>query len=237
MNVVRAAAMLETAFSGHWDYKEISRVTDRLDSSKMFFINLVLARCGLLKNHIDLYQSFNDALFDTLESHGGFIDSSKMPARLYFLSYDRICPYSEVIWFVRDPRGVAWSCMKDVERPEAQSFKDAKMPRFGFFSSIFKWIINTCVSSFVSRRINGVALKKYEDLGKEFSADSQPLGAGIELIHSVSGNPRRFNGGLQILRLDEEWRQKLNFWQIQSGKVLCWPWMRGIYKKNVPTED
>lgn len=217
---------------GDWDYSEVSRVTDRLDSSKMFFINVLLARMGFIKQDIALYQSFNDKLFAALERHGGFIDSSKMPARLYFLSQGRDCPYSEVVWFVRDPRGVAWSCMKDVVRPESRSAKDAKMPKFGFFPSIIKWVINSWVSSYVARKFKQIVrLRRYEDLQQYLDAAEQVSGKGIVQTHSISGNPGRFTGGLCSFRLDDEWKQGLTPWQKKTAGIICWPWSRAMSYK------
>lgn len=215
---------------GDWNLAEVSRVTDKLESSKMFFLNALIAKLGGFKSDISLYQGFNDRLFDLLGSHGDFIDSSKMPARVYFLSLDRNCPFQNIVWFIRDPRGVAWSCMKDIERPEAQHKQDAKMPRFGYFPSIIKWIINSITARYVANLFaDRTCVKRYETIAEELEeasraeAKSRPeriIGKATS-FHSISGNPRRFTGGFLVFRMDDEWKHKLSLWQKFFAKLLC----------------
>ncbi|MEQ3716639.1 sulfotransferase [uncultured Pseudophaeobacter sp.] len=215
---------------GEWDYAEISRVTDKLESSKSFFNNLRLARCGKLDEEIDLYQRFNYRLFEILGRQGGFVDSSKMPARAFFLAYGRAQPYSKIIWFVRDPRGVAWSCMKDIDRPEAQHAKDAKMPRWGYVPSLIKWLINTYVSHYVALQFaDRVVVKRYENLMSEFDLGNATMSSKrVEVLHSISGNPGRFTGGLHVFRLDDAWQKHLSVWQKKLGFLLCTPALRRV---------
>lgn len=215
---------------GDWDYEALVKSTNKFESSKFFFLNLLMLKIGIGKNELEYYQRFNFKLLTELSKFGDFIDSSKMPARLYFLHYGQgeNYRYKKVYWLVRDPRGVAYSCMKDVKRPEANANdkKNGKMPKFGFVSSIIKWNINYIVSEYVANHFKSITEKLwYEDVVNkkwEFvESDFSPL------KHSVSGNPRRFTGGLEQIKVDDIWKSKLSNFQIKLAAILTKPFLRG----------
>lgn len=202
----------------HYDFTEVEKVTNKFESSKMFFINMCLVKIGFFKKDLELYKSFNKELKKMLISHGNYIDSSKMPARVYFLDYqEKECFYEKVYWMTRDPRGVAWSCMKVVERPEAAFDKDKFMPKFGFYSSILKWFFNSIVSNYIYINHNNVSIISYEDTAVNFEGKNLTSDRGELFNHSISGNPRRFNGGLREIKVDEDWRENLSRFQICVG--------------------
>lgn len=211
-----------------WDLERIAQLTARFESSKMFFVNVLFDRFGLNKVDLTYYREFNRALYEALSEYGPFIDSSKMPARAYFLSRPGGISYERVIWFLRDPRGVAWSCMKDVSRPEAVSVEDSKMPKFGFLASILKWILNSMISGYVAARVPNAEVKKYEGLATEVQQMSTEENGAIvrNVLHSISGNPRRLTGGLLHFKIDQEWESGLTRRQKSVAAVLCSPWMR-----------
>ncbi|MBI1220672.1 MAG: hypothetical protein GC186_19245 [Rhodobacteraceae bacterium] len=213
----------------HWDASEIAKITNRLESTRWFFVNVFLVRLGFLRRDLRKYLEFNSELFSLLSEAGGYIDSSKMPARVYFLNrLDTEWRYERVIWIVRDPRGVAWSCMKDIDRPEARQTQDRKMPRFGFYTALVKWGLNSVVSNYVAQRVKNVHLIRYEDFVRDPMEvmDVKPNVSESEpLFHSVSGNPRRFQGGFNKVSADLEWQSRLGMQRKVLGYVMCLPLM------------
>lgn len=191
---------------GDWDYKKLSQLTMKFESSKMFFVNLILIKFGFQRKSLRYYQQFNHLLLNILEEDGSFIDSSKMPARFYFLNYKvNQKAYSKVYWLTRDPRGVAYSCMKAVKRPEATSASEQFMPQFGLISSLLKWNFNTMVAIYIKRRFkNQIEHVQYEAIvDRKWSKSS----SNFEPVrHSISGNPRRFTGGLTKIKVDDKWK-------------------------------
>lgn len=211
---------------GEWDYEYLVKLTNQFESSKLFFINLILLKLGINQTRLAYYQDFNIKLLQLLSSYGDFIDSSKMPARLFFINYKNKGFYSKVYWLTRDPRGVAFSCMKDIARPEATDKSNAKMPKFGFVSSLIKWNINYVVSNYVHEKYKSLSEHIwYEDVVKmtwdEGNEDFSPL------KHSVSGNPRRFNGGLESIKVDDKWKVGLSRFQNKLALLLTKPFFTG----------
>jgi len=217
-------------------FLEISRLTNRLESSKLFFINLLFLKMRSFKEGIKKYQEFNERVYGLLGEHGGFIDSSKMPARVFFLDYGREKKFfDKIYWIVRDPRGVAWSCMKDVARPEAKFERDENMPKFGYYSSLVKWLINSIVGYYVYKRYDSVDIVRYEDVIDSFEMRAEGEGASefIPLKHSISGNPRRFTGGLKQVKKDVEWVKNLSRFKKNVAFLLCFPMVQYFgYKRK-----
>ncbi|MEX1664396.1 hypothetical protein [Zhongshania arctica] len=220
----------------YWDHSEMASITRQFESTKYFLWNLILIKLGVYRNKLKLYQKYNYELYSILEEHGKFVDSSKMPARVYFLAAGagvRSFPFERIYWVVRDPRGVAWSCGKSVARPEATASEDRMMPKFGYFSSLGKWFLNVLVSGFVYIKYREyVELVKYEDLSAMTVGQSGPLDSVVSL-HSISGNPRRFTGGLKEIKIDVEWKSGLTTWQKKTAYYLLYPLMKSFGYKSV----
>lgn len=222
-----------SALEKEFELKKIEELTNKLESSKMFPVNLMMFKLGYLKDEVALYRKFNYRLYQLLSDYGLYIDSSKMPARAYFLFVDDIVTAGyvvkpKIIWVVRDSRGVAWSCGRIVKRNEAQSHEDEYMPVFGYYSAIIKWLINGLVSMFVYKAISNVELLKYEDFinqkNGKVKQNQEPVSEEERKpVHSISGNPRRFTGGIVKLKLDVEWMEKLPKFKRFVGWLIGMP--------------
>ncbi len=122
---------------------------------------------------------------------------------------------------VRDPRGVAYSWGKVVEKPEVTGGGEF-MARVGPSRIAARWVSYNAIFD-VLRVGRPSILLKYEslvedppgELGRLIALAGLPSvdmgflrGTGVELApnHTVAGNPLRFKTGSLQIRRDEEWR-------------------------------
>ncbi|CAN5166157.1 hypothetical protein BH24ACT12_BH24ACT12_28920 [soil metagenome] len=155
---------------------------------------------------------------------GLLVDSSKMPAYAGLLS--RAGVDLRCVLVVRDPRGVAYSMRKEVQRPEADDVD--LMHRTGAGESALWWSAFDVAYRTVALRRIPVVTVRYEDFVARpreevrrvlaFAGEPAPSAAlshlgsdGIRLepTHQVAGNPVRFASGLLPMRADDEWRDLL----------------------------
>jgi hypothetical protein len=148
------------------------------------------------------------------------IDASKHPSYYFLL---RRLPSHDVrlLHVVRDPRGVAHSWAKTVQRPE----QGDDMERLGTWRAIARWSSHNVLFSLAGLRRRH-ALLRYErfadepdELGRVLAtllADrtiEPPVidGRTVELRvdHTVSGNPMRFRTGPIDIRSDDGWRSAM----------------------------
>lgn len=169
------------------------------------------------------------------------IDSSKLPARLYWLIKEiKIKP--SVLFVIRDPRAVAWSWARVIKRDESNSGSEGSlraMPRFSYFSAISRWALNSALSFFILKLTKAKYLViRYEDfvvnneikmleiedfLRRSFDYVDFKKNSGT--VHSISGNPRRLSGGMDLIKLDEEWKEGIPRWKQVLTYWLLFPLM------------
>lgn len=130
-----------------------------------------------------------------------------------------------ILHLVRDPRGVAYSWTKNVDRPEVHG-SDEQMDRLHPGRIGLRWMWFNWAFSNMNRLGVQVQTVRYEDfaanpesiLNQIFSfADLEPMAAQIigegrielEEGHSVSGNPRRLVREPVEIRRDDSWRSGL----------------------------
>ena len=146
------------------------------------------------------------------------VDSSKHASTAALLAnVPGISP--RIVHLVRDPRGVAWSWSKQVDRPDGGA--GAQMARVGSVRIAVRWqLYNALLAGTRSRG----AVLRYEDfVERPEHATRRLLGLGgltPEVLpqfvgertvllgpgHSVAGNPMRFRTGELAIRSDEDWR-------------------------------
>ncbi len=167
------------------------------------------------------------------------VDSSKSVAPLYVR---RHIPGVDlrVVQLVRDPRGVAYSWSKTVQRPEqsGHQYMAVWSPRL----SSRRWMSNNLlVAALDLARVPRMRVR-YEDMARDPGgtlrriltfAGTPPTaellrfveGTSAELrpTHTAYGNPMRFDTGRIQIRLDEAWRKKLPRRQRGTIEVLTWP--------------
>jgi hypothetical protein len=146
-----------------------------------------------------------------------------------------------IVHVVRDPRAVAHSWGRTVERPE----DGRPMTRWGPARTALHWTAQNAGLELLARRGAQVTTVRYEDLlaapEPTFTALAGELGlTGADLpfldgrtvwlgrSHTVSGNPMRFHVGRVELRRDDSWTTGLAGGDRRVVDVLTWP-LRGRY--------
>jgi hypothetical protein len=130
---------------------------------------------------------------------------------------------ARIVQLVRDPRGVAWSWSKTVERPDATDGVSL-MARVGPARIAARWQSYNALLSLV-RATGGVL--RYEDFVDRpehatrrllalggLEPDGLPQFTGrrtvvLDTDHTVAGNPLRFRTGELEIRVDDEWREAM----------------------------
>jgi hypothetical protein len=155
------------------------------------------------------------------------IDSTKDPPFAFLL---RRVPGIElrVVHLVRDSRGVAFSWTKRVRKPEevqTATYMNTYHPvemglRWVVYNLCFHLLERLAVPRLLTRyerlvtspraEIERIALHLGEELGEQQFSFLNGGGVDLGVHHTVSGNPMRFEQGTIPLRLDEEWRTRLN---------------------------
>ena len=151
------------------------------------------------------------------------VDSSKHASYALLLSRQSAVQL-RVVHLVRDSRGVAFSWGKrDVRKPDVDG-PPAVMDSYGAAATALRWDYHN--ELFSTLRLRGVqrTVLRYERLaaapaaGLELVLGSLGFGAGlvsdrltsgsVELTgaHTIGGNPMRFGGRAQPVRVDEAWR-------------------------------
>lgn len=184
----------------------------------------------------DLYQ----AILETA-SADIVVDSSKFPAYAFILQQ---IPEIDlrIVHLVRDPRAVAFSWMRDKEDPDAPAGR--RMPRLhpavtGLYWSGWNASIERVASMGQTPRL----LVRYEDLVARpavtveqilqwagVPAASLPFSnqneVAIEVAHTVSGNPIRFNRGAVEIASDDAWQQEMGIRARRAAWATSWPTRR-----------
>lgn len=130
---------------------------------------------------------------------------------------------ARVAQLVRDPRGVAWSWAKTVERPDTVEGR-SEMARVGAARIALRWQSHNALLGLV-RSPGGVL--RYEDfVDRPEHATRRLLALGGLMVddlpqfvdertvklgtdHTVAGNPLRFRTGEIEIRADEAWRETM----------------------------
>jgi Sulfotransferase family len=218
--------------------KYLISLNEKFESTRWFFLNLLMLKGRKFKEYAGTQNNLSTSIMEVLD-YKNYIDSSKMPARLFWLSRQQDAKI-KVIFVIRDPRAVAWSCGRIVKRNEANLLAGGglgEMPRFGFFSAIMRWALNSAMSLLVLRLSKCDYLTvKYEDFVSEkeksiheiecfLLEETSPVAMLEDLNHSISGNPRRMTGGLKSIKIDEEWKVRLPKWKSVCAYILLFPFM------------
>jgi hypothetical protein len=128
-----------------------------------------------------------------------------------------------VAHLVRDPRGVAWSWSKRVERPDAPG-EGSLMARVGAVRIGVRWQAYNALLAMT--RTRGAVLRYEDFVERPMHATRRLLQLGgltvtdlpqfidehtvlLDVDHTVAGNPLRFRTGEITIRPDEEWRARM----------------------------
>ncbi|TMR87971.1 sulfotransferase [Nonomuraea basaltis] len=218
----------ERAFGGwtSWLAEQVLALRRRVDRTRR------IARIG----HRDLaeYARAYQLIYDATGARV-VIDSSKHASLACCLvtSGVDVC----VVHMVRDPRAVAHSWSRTVERPE----DGRPMTRWGPARTAMHWTAQNAALELLAGRGACVTTVRYEDLlaaperTLKVLAHELGLGAGPEFpfvkgrtawlgpSHTVSGNPMRFHVGRVELRRDDSWVRGLPDGDRRLVNALTWP--------------
>ena len=165
------------------------------------------------------------------------IDSSKEPPYAFALAASPgIDPF--VVHLVRDSRAVAYSWQRTKVRPEI-STRVQYMRRFEPASSAREWLRKNALFELmaVSHR-GGYQRLLYEDFTRDperhiedvvrrWKAAGHPdpgeVVEGAREVHSVSGNPIRFDREVMAVRPDMEWRERMDTRTRRTVALLTLP--------------
>lgn len=162
------------------------------------------------------------------------VDSSKHASLAYCLFQGGLDPH--IVQVVREPRAVAHSWGKTVERPE----DGRPMTRWGPVRTAVHWSAQNLALELLARRGARVTRVRYEDLVAApcdtlarlvgelgLPASRLPFLHGttahLTTAHTVSGNPMRFSAGPVELSHDDAWRRGLPRRQQSLVAALTWP--------------
>ncbi len=225
----------DMAFGG-WDNVDTDRVINlrwKIDRSRR--LPAILAKHRGAEPELDAEQReyldyLRPVLLASAEISGAevLLDSSKHLSTAALLALDPTLDV-RVLHVTRDPRGVAYSWTKQVDRPEADG---SLMPTYKPSRTATRWVTDNLgfdslaklgvptlhlryedMLAHPAERLNDVAaFAGLTDSTGEFDI---PFLDGNEVrlmtaMHSVAGNPLRFGGDDITLRLDDAWREKLD---------------------------
>ena len=187
------------------------------------------------------YSAILTEIYQTIQSLSGcdvIVDSSKDHSYGHLLaSIKEIDLFT--LHLVRDSRATAFSWLRKKRRPEIH-WAVEYMPQYTPLRSSLIWnVMNLSIASIRYRRGQYLRIR-YEDL---VSDPSSTLGHVLEFLgerdksldfiknkvvkldlnHTVSGNPIRFEQGHMEIRADNEWRNKMDKKDFNLVTFLTWP--------------
>jgi hypothetical protein len=191
---------------------------------------------SLAREYADLYRRIHRAAAEITGARVVIDSSKEIPTALALSHDDRID--LRVLHIVRDPRGVAYSWSKVVERPEADG---EPMPRFSASRSTTFWLSGNLSVAALAHRGVPLTRVRYEDLVAAPAATTEdawralglPGQARLPMVtpdsielgstHSVAGNPVRFRTGLTRIAADDAWRSALGARDRRTVTAMTWP--------------
>ncbi|WP_433515533.1 sulfotransferase [Nonomuraea sp. CA-143628] len=185
-----------------------------------------------LAEYAGTYQRLYDAAAKTAGATV-VIDSGKHASLAFCLAAAGVDVH--VVHVVRDPRAVAHSWRKTVERPE----DGRPMTRWGPARTAAHWTAQNLALDLLAARGVPVTRLRYEDLLADPAAalatlaDTLGLGTALPFLtgttaqlttaHTASGNPMRFTVGPIELRRDDAWHSGLPRHHRHLVTALTWP--------------
>ena len=243
-------AVGKRAFGG-WDRVDadaMRRLQRRVDRNRYLPLLLVPRLSSTYRARLERYAGVLGRVYAAVADETGatvLVDSSKHASTAALLRHVPGID-ARVAQVVRDPRGVAYSWSKVVERPDATTGAST-MARLGPWRVAARWLAYDAALELVRRPRRG-GLLRYEDVADDparavgallaFAGHGgAPTGlrgstVALETDHTVAGNPLRFRTGEIEIRRDDEWRTRLAPRDRRIVSVLTWP-LRAVYGRAV----
>jgi hypothetical protein len=187
-----------------------------------------------LVEYVELYRRLYNAAAEVADSRV-VVDSSKHASLAFCLATAGV--EAHVVHLVRDPRAVAHSWGRRVDRPE----DGTPMSRWSPARTAFHWTAQNLALELLADRGVSVTRMRYEDLldtprtafahlltrlelapRLDFLAGRQ---ARLGTAHTASGNPMRFTVGEITLTPDNVWRHDMPGTHRTLVTALTWPLM------------
>jgi Sulfotransferase family len=252
-------AVGEGAFGG-WDAVEVDEVLD-LEATVLRHRNMPLlaaprlfpAYAAKLRRYSELTERLYAAI---LEVSGArvVVDSTKNPPYAYFLR--RVGGLDlRVVHLVRDSRGVVFSWMKRMVRPEIVD-ADAHFEEFSPSRAAVRWTECNLAFELLRRLRTPTARMRYESLVAAPRAEVERVfqrldpsaprdlafldegAVDVTDQHSIRGNPMRFAHGRQRVRVDDAWRTQMQATSRRLVTLVTWPLLLsyGYLRRPASTE-
>ena len=237
-------AVGEEAFGG-WDNIDVDEVLALEDGVLRHRRIPLLAAPKLFPAHAQRLQRYADitrnlySAIAAVADAGVVVDSTKNPPYAYFLRRSDLD--LRVVHLIRDSRGVVFSWMKKVVRPEVTT-DEAHFEEFSPVSAGIRWMECNLAFEVLRRFRTPTARMRYESLASnpraeveralgtlEFDVPSEALGqledGEVEVLaqHSIRGNPMRFAHGRQRVRVDDAWRNGMARPTRRAVTAVTWP--------------
>ncbi len=236
-------SVLKRAFGGIGgvDAREMVRLQSL--GTRTRHVPLMLCARGrrVLASRLGKYMARLEKLYRAVQESTGsrvIVDSSKMPSYGYTLG---MTPGIDlyVVHLVRDPRAAAYSW--SLKKPQPDTDKRLYMHRVGAVKSSLLWDTWNVSAEALWGGSSGRYMRlRYEDFVEQPQrAVKDILGmlgertgrlpftgerdVELEVSHTVSGNPNRFQSGLVRLRLDVEWALRMRLRDRRLVTLLTLP--------------
>lgn len=209
------------------------------------------------RRRLTTYKEIISKLYQAIQKVSGariIVDASKEPSHGLLLSS---IPNIElhVVHLIRDSRAVAFSWSRKKRRPEIY-WKEAYMPQLKPWKAAWDWFLYNLGLQFLRWHSDSYTLIRYEKLatnpGEVLNKLLTHMGelkrsldfldghrAKIQTVHTVSGNPLRFQQGIIEIRPDTEWQRKMKALDRYLVTLLTWPLLLyfGYFKRQWGDKD
>lgn len=174
------------------------------------------------------------------------VDSSKSPSYLYLLANCTDLDIS-VIHLIRDSRAVVYSMNRTKRKPETEN--ESFMKKSNIFPAALGWLTTNYLSQYFQilmgkGKYTALEYEKMvmecEDALKVISQSAgmsrsfvHPVQNGaitIRDLHIIAGNPVRFNKGEILLKVDNEWENKMGILKKIVVTLVTFPFKKSFGK-------
>ena len=236
-------AVGERAFGG-WAAVDVDEVL-ALEATVLRHRNVpLLAAPRLFPGYADKlrrYSELTERLYAAILEVSGarvVVDSTKNPPYAYFLR--RVGGLDlRVVHLVRDSRGVVFSWMKRMVRPEIVE-GEAHFEEFSPSRAALRWMECNLAFELLRRLRTPTVRMRYEALVGSPRAEVErmfdrldPAPRDLAFLeegavdvadqHSIRGNPMRFAHGRQRVRVDDAWRSQMQTTSRRLVTLVTWP--------------
>jgi hypothetical protein len=251
-------AVGDQAFDG-WDAVDVDEVLE-LEATVLRHRNVpLLAAPGLVPGYagkLRRYSELTERVYAAILEVSGarvVVDSTKNPPYAYFLR--RVAGLDlRVVHLVRDSRGVVFSWMKRMARPEIVE-GEAHFEEFSPTRAAARWMECNLAFELLRRLRTPTVRMRYESLVRAPRAEVERLfdrldpaprdlafldAGAVEVTdqHSIRGNPMRFAHGRQRVRVDDAWRTHMQSTSRWLVTLVTWPLLLiyGYLRRPASTE-